>query len=197
MYKLMKSAKVILCLFIVLAASCGKKEISQISSTEYPEVSSDDSKLSIKNRIVYYDSLLLTGKIKEIDEFGKTTMTSEYFEGELNGLQVSYYASGKVKEERYFERGKKEGIHKGWWENGNQKFISYFKNDVFDGNVKMWSENGSLFNDFNYINGHEEGLQRSWFPDGKLRTNYVAKNFRKYGLTGVKNCKSYTNEIQN
>ncbi|HJY63931.1 MAG TPA: toxin-antitoxin system YwqK family antitoxin, partial [Ignavibacteria bacterium] len=53
---------------------------------------------------------------------------------------------------------------------------------------KDWNENGMLFNDFNYINGYEEGLQRAWYPDGSLQANYVVKNNRKYGLTGVKNC---------
>jgi hypothetical protein len=32
------------------------------------------------------------------------------------------------------------------------------------------------------------GAQIAWYPNGKLRLNYVVRNGRQYGLTGVKNC---------
>jgi antitoxin component YwqK of YwqJK toxin-antitoxin module len=51
-----------------------------------------------------------------------------------------------------------------------------------------------LFSDFNYVNGQEEGLQRAWFPNGEVQANYVAKNNRKYGITGVKNCQTTFSE---
>jgi antitoxin component YwqK of YwqJK toxin-antitoxin module len=70
------------------------------------------------------------------------------------------------------------------------KLLVNFKNDVYEGNFKGWNETGFLFMDYNYKNGYEEGLQRAWFADGRLRMNYVVKDNRKYGLTGIKNCKS-------
>lgn len=185
--------KYILILFLGLCSiSGGYKQTGDVDtgSTSYMNVLSTDKKLSEKQRLVYYDSLLFTGKITVIYESGAVKSVSDYQNGRLNGLQQTFYANGKLNEERSYVNGKKEGTHTGWWENGKLRFVYHFKGDVYEGNVKMWNEAGMLFNDFNYIIGHEEGLQRSWFEDGKLRANYEARNNRKYGLTGVKNCKS-------
>ncbi len=172
----------------------GLQEDTSAGSTSYMIVTGTDNKLNIKNRMLYYDTRLFTGKVSQLYNSGNPQSVTEYKNGKQDGIQLSYYENRMVNEERYYVNGRKEGEHKGWWENGKQKFVYHFKNDVFEGNVKMWNESGLLFNDFNYVNGHEEGLQKSWFENGNLRANYVVKNNRKYGLTGVKNCKSVTDE---
>src|SRR6185295_8904087 len=124
-------------------------------STEFIYVNSNDTKLTAKARLVYYDSLLFTGRITEIKD-SDTLGYTEYKAGELNGKQVTFFKNGKVNEERYYANGLKTGEHKGWWENGNLRFVYHFKDDLFDGNVKVWNEKGMLFNNFNYIKGQEE-----------------------------------------
>ena len=177
----------------------GKKtELSSpLASTEYTFVFASDARLNVKSRVLYLDTLLFTGKVEKRDLNGKTISTTEYLNGLQHGINVTYYENGRVNEERYFQYGRKEGEHKGWWQNGSVRFVYNFKNDVFDGNVRMWDENGMMFNDFNYVNGQESGMQKSWFENGMIRANYEVKNHRKYGLTGVKNCKSVTNENNN
>lgn len=180
---------------MVLICSCSLKEEQLSRATEYLYVNQADKRISIKDRIVYYDSLLFTGKISELKD-SDTSRISEYKDGKLNGKEIIFYSAGKIKEERYYNDGYKTGEHKGWWENGRLKFIYHFKDDMFEGNVKVWNENGMLFNDFNYAKGQEEGLQQAWFPNGEVQANYVAKNNRKYGITGVKNCQTIINEPQ-
>lgn len=167
------------------------------ASTDYVTVSASDVRFKVKSRVLYLDTLLFTGKIEKHDENGKLASSSEYLNGLQHGYLLTYYANEQINEQRFFQYGKKEGEHKGWWENGLIRFIYHFKNDVFDGNVRMWNETGMLFNDFNYVKGQEEGMQKSWFENGMVRANYETRNNRKYGLTGVKNCKSVSNENSN
>lgn len=190
---------IILILILSLSVLPGKKTefSSPQAATEYVIVSASDVRLNVKGRVLYLDTLLFTGKVVEKDLNDVVNISTEYMNGLQHGLQVSYYPNGKMNEERLYQFGKKEGEHKGWWENGSIRFIYHFKNDVFEGNVRMWNEKGMLFNDFNYIKGQESGMQKSWFENGMLRANYEVKNNRKYGLTGVKNCKSVTNENTN
>lgn len=177
---------------------CGCTENRPVTgSTEYLTMDGNDKSLNVKNRLLYKDSLLFTGKLVNLYGSNDTARMSEYVSGKLSGNQSIFYAGGMLSEERYYENGNKEGEHKGWWPSGKQKFVYHFKNDVFDGNFKMWNESGMLFNDFNYTKGHEDGPQKAWFPDGSIQANYVAKNNRKYGLTGVKNCRSVKDEIEN
>jgi antitoxin component YwqK of YwqJK toxin-antitoxin module len=172
---------------ILINASCSEKTEQLTKSTDYIEASTEDTSLHLNQKILYYDSLLFSGKvIHKIN--GVTLKISEYKDGILNGNELTFYENGNLKEERWYINGSKEGEHKGWWENGKLRFV--FKNDVFDGSVMQWNIDGMLFSEFNYLNGQEEGLQRAWFPNGDVQANYVAKNNRKYGITGVKFCKS-------
>ncbi|NOS84880.1 MAG: hypothetical protein HOP31_07050 [Ignavibacteria bacterium] len=180
---------IIILLLGLLVISCSENTEQLVKSTEYTEVPMGDSKLNRKNRMIFYDGLLFTGKLIESNN-GNIISVTEYKNGKQDGFQYTYYYNGNVNEERYYENGLKTGEHKGWWENGYLKFIYHYKNDVFDGNVKVWNETGLLFNDFNYVNGQEEGLQKAWYADGEIQANYIVKDNRKYGITGVKDCKT-------
>lgn len=192
-YNIMKMYIIILSIMLFIAGCSSKKEQSA-GKTEFIYVNSTDTKLNTKARLIYYDTLLFSGRITEVK--GNDTMSySEYKAGKLNGKQVTYFSKGMVNEERYYENGFKTGEHKGWWENSNQRFIYHFENDLLEGNVKVWNEKGMLFNDFNYVKGQEDGLQQAWFPNGDVQANYVAINNRKYGITGVKNCQTISGDI--
>lgn len=180
---------IIIILLGLIMAGCSVENEQLAESTGFLEVTSGDSRLSIRNRTLYYDGLLFTGKLTEKFN-GSVTSVSEYKNGKLDGYQITYYPGGMTKEERYYKNGMKTGEHKGWWESGRLKFVYNYSNDEFDGNVKVWNEAGMLFNDFNYVNGKEEGLQKAWTADGEIQANYFVKENRKYGITGVKDCKT-------
>ncbi len=185
--------KILLIILTILFAipGCSVYKEQSAGTTDFTYLNSTDPKLNTKDRLVYYVSLLFTGRISVVND-GDTLKRSDYKEGRLDGKEVIFYSAGKIKEERYYTGGLKTGEHTGWWENGKLRFIYHFKDDMFDGNVKVWNESGMLFNDFNYVKGQEEGLERAWFPNGDVQANYIAKNNRKYGITGVKNCQTIT-----
>jgi len=185
---------IILIIFGLFTINCAKNDEQIFNSTEYIEVYDNSENLLEKNRSIYYGQFLLTGKvIKKIGE--QIVSIKEYKDGKLHGIEITYYLNGNVKEERYYENGFKTGEHRGWWESGNIKYIYHFKNDVFNGNIKVWNETGMLFNDLNYVNGYEDGLQKAWMINGEIQANYFVKGNRKYGITGVKDCKTEIPQI--
>lgn len=186
--------KIVFLLAVLLSVSGCSKSAFIPRTTGYMIVTPGDSRLKERGGMMYYDSLVFTGKVIGLFQNGDTASVREYDKGLQNGIERIYHQNGKISEVRNYIDGRKEGEHKGWWENGSQKFIYHFKDDLFEGSVKMWNEKGMLFGDYNYVKGHEEGTQKAWFPDGTLQANYVVKNNRKYGLTGVKNCKTVTDE---
>ena len=62
------------------------------------------------------------------------------------------------------------------------------KDDEYNGSLKEWNRKGQIIKSFNYVNGYENGSQKLWFDNGEVRSNYVIKNNRRYGLLGTKNC---------
>lgn len=105
-----------------------------------------------------------------------------------------WYSNGQLMERRNYLDGKRNGLHEGWWPDGSQRFEYHYKNDAYEGEVKEWYENGELYRSMNYVDGQEQGLQQLWKSDGRILANYEMINGRKYGLAGVKNCKSVWNE---
>ena len=180
---------IIIILIASLFISCSYKNEQLTGSSEYMELNGGDHRFNYSGRLLLFDTLLFTGKINEFEN-GYLKSTTEYKNGLKNGREIIFYHTGRTSEERFYIAGSKEGEHTGWWESGTIRFIYHFKNDQFEGNVRQWNQNGMLFSDFNYKNGQEDGLQKAWFPDGEVQANYIAKDNRKYGITGVKYCKT-------
>ena len=66
------------------------------------------------------------------------------------------------------------------------------KQELEDGfliNLQKYEEHEQqIIKSFNYVNGYENGSQKLWFNNGEVKSNYVIKNNRRYGLLGTKNC---------
>jgi antitoxin component YwqK of YwqJK toxin-antitoxin module len=144
--------------------------------------------LRTKRGITYHGTTPFSGVVFSLNERGDTIFVIPYSEGKENGFARHYYNSGKLKSLRYSRNGWKEGEHTAWFENGLKQFQYHFKNDMFEGNQKEWLPDGSLYSDLNYEKGMESGHQRVWYANGKIKTNYIIKNNRRYGLLGTKNC---------
>ena len=99
--------------------------------------------------------------------------------------------------------GKVYGLHKnspdtlwtGAYKNGSLNFIYQFENGEYNGTNRFWTKNGFLFEERNYKAGYEFGSQKVWYLNGKVRSNYVIKNNRRYGLLGTKNCINVSDEL--
>jgi antitoxin component YwqK of YwqJK toxin-antitoxin module len=157
----------------------------------------DESKVNLKTKrgITYIETTPVTGVVFALNPIGDTLSVTPYHNGKFHGTTRVYHNNGKLRSLRHFENGWRIGEHAGWFENGNQQFLYHFDDDMFDGNQKEWMENGHLYSDLNYVKGREAGSQRYWYADGKIKTNYVIKDNRRYGLLGTKNCINATDSI--
>jgi antitoxin component YwqK of YwqJK toxin-antitoxin module len=166
-----------------LIASCSTTEDSR-------DIYYDASTVLVKTKggITFINDVRASGVLFSRDAAGDTISFINYFNGKEEGWSKFYYAKGKPKAFRYYLNGWKEGEHAGWFENGTRQFIYHFKNDKFHGNQKEWLANGQIYSDQNYDEGAERGSQKIWYADGTIKTNYVIKNNRRYGLLGTKNC---------
>jgi len=141
-----------------------------------------------KKGITYIDTTPITGVVFSLNEKGDTVSVIPYLNGKEHGYSRYYYENGRIKSLRYSKNGWKEGEHTGWFDNGQIQFQYHFKNDMFEGNQKEWLSSGQLYSDLNYEKGMESGSQKVWYPNGKIKTNYIIKDNRRYGLLGSKNC---------
>ncbi|WP_425290797.1 toxin-antitoxin system YwqK family antitoxin [Spirosoma linguale] len=131
---------------------------------------------------------LFSGWSYQLGATGDTTFLGSYYLGKAEGSHRQWYSNHQLKEIRHYSNGWQEGEQRGWYESGKPTFIYQFKSDVYEGSRKEWYPNGQPAQDGHYHEGHEHGSQRMWYADGSLKVNYVARNGRNYGFTGVKNC---------
>jgi antitoxin component YwqK of YwqJK toxin-antitoxin module len=85
-------------------------------------------------------------------------------------------------------RRAREGEHRGWYENGAVKFVYHYTRGVSEGVQRQWFPSGQPFTAFHHHAGHEVGQQEMWNADGTLRSNYVIRDGRRYGLLGAVGC---------
>ena len=124
-----------------------------------------------------------------------TAEVREYLNGNENGEWRKYYAEGKLREKRSFLNGQKTGAYLVWWPNGKQQQIYNFANDVYEGICREWTEDGILIKEMSYSKGYEIGGQKAWWDNGKIKSNYIIKDGRRYGLLGTKNCINVSDSI--
>lgn len=176
--------------------ACGPDQKSGSQSIEIPNVYVETSNplLSKKAAILYLGHNLFSGFLIQKNTNDQVLSKTGYFEGKLQGEASQCYPDGTPKEVRFYDANKKVGEHLGFWPNGTKKFEYYFKADLHEGTLREWYANGQPFRQFHYKNGKENGSQKMWKEDGTIRANYVVKDGRRYGLIGLKNCKSISDE---
>jgi len=173
--------------------SCGSSpRQTQIAKVTIPDVwvMESDTSFAYNQGVLYFQQRTFSGWQFTLYSNGDTAKIVPFYEGREEGFTKSWYPNHKLAEQRFYEQGKKQGRHQAWWENGQPKFVYQFSNDEHEDVQRVWASNGVLIQKFNYQKGHEEGQQQMWFEDGSLRSNYVIKNGRRFGLPGVKNCVS-------
>lgn len=137
-----------------------------------------------------------SGRLYKLYPQSKDTQSLySYLEGAEHGLWQEFFAGHKPKAKRYFEKGVKTGIYKTWWENGKPQLSCYFEKGEYNGTFREWNFEGVLVKELHYKMGHEEGSQKQFYDNGKIRTNYVMKNGKRYGLLGTKNCVNVSDSI--
>jgi antitoxin component YwqK of YwqJK toxin-antitoxin module len=145
--------------------------------------------------ITYRENQPISGVLFATDAQGDTVFRVPFLKGKENGIAKFFYPGNRLREERLFVNGWKEGTHRGWYETGKHRFEYHFRDDLFEGSYKEWFPNGKPFRNMNYEKGQESGVQQIWYSTGKIKTNYIIKNDRRYGLLGTKNCKNVADSV--
>jgi antitoxin component YwqK of YwqJK toxin-antitoxin module len=113
-----------------------------------------------------------------------------YYNDELNGRIISYFENGDTAAIAEYSEGVKNGVTQKWYATGQLKFEGHYKEGNYEGSVAEWYPNGQSYSLFNYELGKESGRQQAWLENGKFKANYEVIGDRKYGLTGLKNCRN-------
>ena len=152
-------------------------------------VNHSDINLDLSKRYVEYKNKLFTGIVLKYYPMSNDTLSiSIYKNGVKDNIWKKLYKDGEVQEIRKYKNGKKIGSYIGYYNNGRKKFEQNFKNGEYHGKSFVWTEDGRLLRESNFENGYESGHQRIWKNNGKIKSNYIIKNNRRYGLLGTKNC---------
>jgi MORN repeat variant len=188
--------KIVLFFGIALITSCTAVTVKQQQPVLLLRLNAADTALTSVNGIVYFRNNLFSGTLFSLYKgTADTASLSSYLHGKEHGAWSKYYPGGKLKEQREFDNGKKTGAHITWWPSGNMQTYCLLKNDEYEGCSKEWTDKGVLVKEMNYHNGQEEGWQRWWHDNGKVRSNYIIKKGRRYGLLGTKHCINVSDSI--
>ena len=171
----------LVCFFLVFFSCSEKKDAVVLNYSE--------SELDLFKNVVAYKNFPLSGKVYKL--YSKTVDTlwvRNYKNGVKNGVWKKYYPDGSLKEIRQFINGEKEGDFLGYYNSGAKNFVFQFVDGEYDGTNKIWTNKGLLIELGNFKKGYELGVQKTWYLNGKIKSNYIIKNNRRYGLLGTKNC---------
>ncbi|MDB5273848.1 MAG: hypothetical protein JWO58_2215 [Chitinophagaceae bacterium] len=171
---------------ILFCSQCHPTKVQQV---EY--VNEDSVSIAVKLGITRVDDRIFSGVLYSLyPSTSDTLFYMTYRDGVPDGITRQFYTNHQLKELRYFSKGQKIDSCCSWWENGKKRSLAYFKNDEYEGVYSEWSEGGRLTKEMHYEAGHEEGSQKVWYDNRQIKSNYVIRKGRRYGLLGTKNCKN-------
>ena len=101
---------------------------------------------------------------------------------------VDRWPNGTVRRETTYIGDVLDGPSRGWYENGAPQFDYAYRDGVSEGEQRQWYPSGQTYTLFHHRAGHEVGQQQMWNPDGTIRSNYVIKGGKRFGLIGALGC---------
>ena len=149
-----------------------------------------------KNIIIYQDSPFSGLVYKLYPSSNDTLWSCQYKNGMKDGVWKKYFQNGKIKETRLFKQNKKEGDYLGFYKDGSKNFVFQFKNGEYNGTNRVWAKGGAIIEEASFKAGYEAGVQKRWYLNGKIKSNYIIKDNRRYGLLGTKNCVTVSDSLK-
>ena len=113
---------------------------------------------------------------------GRDLYLSQYKDGKIHGLNVTYSEDGKKRSEANYKDGKERGLFTSWYENGQKESETNMKNGKEHGLVTGWYENGKKEIEAHYKDGKTHGLYTVWYENGRKRSETNMKNGKEHGL---------------
>lgn len=147
---------------------------------------------------------LLEGEYIRIGTFGEISEKGIYKNDEINGSCTKFWSSGKVKQDLNFINGNLNGINKTFYGNGNVSGIFPRDNDKKEGVEKEFTLSGRVFRTENYINDKAEGTSYHMYTTSGWSSESTYKNGKMHGpykekwMNGVtKTEANYTDSLLN
>lgn len=103
-------------------------------------------------------------------------------------VRLDRYPDGRVHRAAEWRGSKLDGTTRGWYDDGAKMFDYRYRDGVAEGEQRQWYESGQPLTLFHDRAGHELGEQRMWNADGSVRSSYVVRDGRRYGLIGAMGC---------
>jgi antitoxin component YwqK of YwqJK toxin-antitoxin module len=103
-------------------------------------------------------------------------------------VTVDRYVTGQLSRRAEYRNGKLDGVTRGWYQDGTVMYEYHYRQGLGEGLQQQWSRDGTLLLRLNQQHGHEVGLQQMWNSDGSVRSSYVIKDGKRYGLLGARGC---------
>lgn len=156
---------------------------------------------NVNGKLCDEDGKLFSGRIKETS--GDYTNIYSYKNGELHGLNVSYYKNN-IKEIGHWKDGKQNGLFQLYTEEGILVDDANFKEGERDGlTEQFYNDTGKLRVSANYKNGVLDGEFKAYYPNGNLQGEVTYKNgemngeYREYNENkNIRLSGSYKNNLQ-
>ena len=195
-------AKVILGIILLVGigiGSCIYK--NRYSFFKYLPAIEEEQLKNVNGKLYDENGKPFSGRIKETS--GDYTNIYSYKNGELDGLNVSYYKNN-IKEIGHWKEGKQNGLFQMYTEEGILVDNANFKEGERDGLTKQfYSDTGKLRVSGNYKNGVLDGEFKAYYPNGNLQGEVTYKNgemngeFREYNENkNIRLSGSYKNNLQ-
>ena len=145
-----------------------------------------DKAFQISYGIMLYDGRPFNGT--QLTSLGDSWRETPYVDGKIEGLEIEYFADGRIAAKRPYVNNQRVGIHREWYRSGKSRAYYEYKNGLMDGEAFTWFEDGHLSTYAQYKNGRQIG-QKTWRSTGKIYANYViVKDKKLMGLRGSDLC---------
>ncbi len=120
----------------------------------------------------YNDKDNIDGVQTSYYQSGKIMQTTAYKNGDEDGANTSYFPNGNKKSETWYAGGKMDGYHRIWFNHGQIQEEGWYKEDQGQGYWLYHDEQGALTDSIYYYDDNMHGYKTSYAPDGKKNFEY-------------------------
>jgi len=134
--------------------------------------------LSIENKTYYLKSAhtLFTGTAISSNNGGVKVIETQYVNGKVDGVEILYFANGKIETESHYKDGKYNGVMKNYYSDGSLKSEELYVNDYKNGKSTYYFPFERKEKEGDYENCMETGTWTFWDETGKKVTEKEFKN---------------------
>jgi antitoxin component YwqK of YwqJK toxin-antitoxin module/Tfp pilus assembly protein PilF len=157
---------------IVKQAKYFDKAGKEISATERKAKKMDMASYSPSGfkrmHAVYNDKGLIQGLETSYFTSGKVSAEINYEDGDRAGRSITYFPNGNKESENEYAGGEKHGYEKNWYMHGQLQSEGWYQQGYREGTWYEYDEMGTLRAKTTYLNDDIHGYREEYFPNGRL-----------------------------